>query len=257
MPVTATHTVRELAVTMPGATRVFERMGIDYCCGGGRTLADACATFHVPIEEVVRSLEEAGHTTPSGVNSLDWRTESLTDLCSYIVDKHHVFTRQELERLEKLLDKVCSRHGENHPELAQLQTLFLALKQDLLPHMLKEEQVLFPYINLMEAAITNHNNIPTPFFATVQNPVRMMMSEHDAAGDLLRQMRSIAGNYVPPSDACISYQTLYQALAEFEADLHQHIHLENNILFPRAVEMELQAEGSRANMAVRSGCFVH
>lgn len=257
MSITATHTVRELAVTMPGATRVFERMGIDYCCGGGSTLADACNKFHVPIEEIVRSLEEAGRSGQSGDDAINWQTEPLTDLCSYIVDKHHVFTRQELERLEKLLDKVSSRHGENHPELSQLQTLFLALKQDLLPHMLKEEQVLFPYINLMEAAVTNHSNIPTPFFATVQNPVRMMMNEHDTVGDLLRQMRAISGNYVPPPDACISYQTLYQALAEFEADLHQHIHLENNILFPRAVEMEAQAEGSRASMAVRSGCFVH
>jgi len=257
MSVTATHTVRELAVTMPGATRVFELMGIDYCCGGGRTLADACNTFRVPIEEVVRSLEEVERTATSGEKTRDWQTVSLTALCSYIVDKHHVFTRQELERLEKLLDKVCSRHGENHSELSQLQSLFLALKQDLLPHMLKEEQVLFPYIELMEAAISNHADIPTPFFATVQNPVRMMMNEHDTAGELLRQMRSVSGNYVPPPDACISYQTLYQAMTEFEADLHQHIHLENNILFPRAVQLETQAEPKWQTMADRHQCFGH
>jgi regulator of cell morphogenesis and NO signaling len=257
MSVTATHTVRELAVTVPGATRVFERMGIDYCCGGGRTLADACNKFQVPIEEVVRSLEEAGRAAPSNDNMMDWQTKSLTALCSYIVDKHHVFTRQELERLEKLLDKVCSRHGENHPELSQLQPLFLSLKQDLLQHMLKEEQVLFPYIELMETAIANQANIPTPFFATVQNPVRMMMNEHDTAGELLRKMRSVSGNYVPPPDACISYQTLYQALTEFETDLHQHIHLENNILFPHAVEMEVQSEPEWQTMADRHQCFGH
>lgn len=257
MSVTATHTVRELAVALPGATRVFEKMGIDYCCGGGRTLADACDKFSVPIEEVVRSLETAASTAQPGDNATDWQKESLTALSNHIVDAHHVFTRQEMERLEKLLDKVCSRHGENHPELFQVQKLFWALRQELLPHMLKEEQVLFPYIILMEAAIDNQGKIPTPFFVTVQNPVRMMMSEHDAAGDLLRDMRSVSGDYVPPPDGCISYQTLYQALAGLEADLHQHIHLENNILFPRAVKLETQAEPKWQTMADQHQCFGH
>ena len=257
MSINATSTVRELAVSLPGATRVFELMGIDYCCGGNRTLADACQAFNVQIQDVARSLEEAGRADHPNDQTIIWQTKSLAALSSHIVDTHHVFTRQELERLEKLLDKVCSRHGENHTELPQIQKLFLKLKQDLLQHMLKEEQVLFPYVKLMESAIASAGKIPPPFFITVQNPVRMMMNEHDTAGDLLREMRSISGNYVPPSDACISYQTLYQALAEFEADLHQHIHLENNILFPRAVEMEVQAEPGWQAMADRHQCFGH
>ncbi|MDX2044403.1 MAG: iron-sulfur cluster repair di-iron protein [Acidobacteriota bacterium] len=237
MSVNVMNTVRELAVTWPGATRVFEKIGIDYCCGGGRTLADACATFHVPIDLAIQSLEDAGRTKPAD-DQINWQARSLTDLIAHIQDTHHVFTRQELGRLEQLVEKVCSRHGEHHPELLRLRELFLLLRDDLLPHLLKEEQVLFPYVIQLEKAVSNETAAPMPFFGTVQNPVRMMMMEHDTVGDLLREMRSACGNYVPPQDACFSYQTLFQALREFEADLHQHIHLENNILFPRAVEME-------------------
>jgi regulator of cell morphogenesis and NO signaling len=242
MSVTTTSTVRELAVTIPGATRVFEEMGIDYCCGGKRTLADACREFNKPVAEVVRRLEAAGQAIEPGDKLPNWQSESLSGLSTHIVDTHHFFTKQELARLEKLLDKVCARHGENHPELAELRGTFHHLKQDLIPHMLKEEQVLFPHIARMEEAVSEQRAVPVPFFVTVQNPVRMMMTEHDTAGELLGKMRKISGNYSAPPDACISYQTLYEGLQDLEADLHQHIHLENNILFPRAVDMERAAE---------------
>lgn len=257
MSINAMNTVRELAVTVPGATRVFERMGIDYCCGGGRTLADACQTFHVSFDEVVRSLEAAEQSVHVGDKIIDWQSESLTALSAHIIDTHHIFTKQELSRLEKLIDKVCSRHGENHRELARLRELFVMLKSELIPHMLKEEQVLFPYVARMEEAVSEGFDVPPPFFVTVQNPVRMMMTEHDTAGDLLREMRSVTGNYRVPADGCISYQTLYQALADFESDLHQHIHLENNILFPRSLEMEIQARPEWQEMADHHQCFGH
>ncbi|MCI0392696.1 MAG: iron-sulfur cluster repair di-iron protein [Acidobacteria bacterium] len=236
MTIYETNTVGELAVAMPGATRVFEQFGIDYCCGGGHTLLYACRIADLSFDDVVRSLEqESARTT---VQMRDWQDESLTSLSAYIIDQHHFFTKRELQRLEKLIVKVSARHGEKHPELSEVQTLLQLLKQDLLPHMLKEEQVLFPYIALMEEAVSERRAIPPPFFGTVRNPVRMMTTEHDIAGELLKQLRSVTEGYTPPPDACASYQTLYQALAAFEADLHQHIHLENNILFPRAVEME-------------------
>lgn len=252
------NTVRELAVKVPGATRIFEKMGIDYCCGGGRTLADACQTFHVSFDDVIRSLEEAEQTARPGDKVIDWQSESLTALSAYIIDTHHVFTKQELVRLEKLLDKVQSRHGGNHPELGRLQELFVMLKNELIPHMLKEEQVLFPYVARMEESVEEGREIPPAFFGTVQNPVRMMATEHDNAGDLLREMRQISGGYVPPADACISYHTLYQALSDFEADLHQHIHLENNILFPRAIEMEGERQFdwlSTGQIGTEKACF--
>jgi regulator of cell morphogenesis and NO signaling len=237
MNISDTTTVRDLAGGVPGATRVFENFGIDYCCGGRRTLAEACREAGLPIEDLARSLEEAGLASHPGAER-DWLQETLTALTEYIIDIHHSFTRQELDRLEKLFDKVCSRHGENHPELFEAQKSFYQLKQDLIPHMLKEEQVLFPYITRMEEAAGDGRAIPPPFFGTVRNPVRMMMTEHDTAGDLLKLLRSVTNGYATPPDGCISFQTLYQALAAFEADLHQHIHLENNILFPRAVEIE-------------------
>jgi len=237
MNISATVTVRDLAAGVLGATRVFENFGIDYCCGGHRTLADACQEAGLSVEDLTRSLEEAGRAPQPG-SGRDWRQESLTALTEYIIDTHHFFTRQELDRLENLFDRVCSRHGENHPELFEAQKAFYQLKQDLIPHMLKEEQVLFPYIARMEETARKGRAIPPPFFGTVRNPVRMMMTEHDTAGDLLRQLRGATKGYTTPSDGCVSYQTLCQALAAFEADLHQHIHLENNILFPRAVETE-------------------
>ncbi len=255
MTINAINTIGELAVTVPGATRVFEQMGIDYCCGGGRTLADACQTFQVSFDEVVRSLEEAGQSVRPGDKIIDWQSESLTALSAHIIDTHHVFTKQELIRLEKLFDKVCARHGENHPELGRLRELFAMLKNDLIPHMMKEEQVLFPYVARMEEAVDEGSDVPMPFFGTVKNPVRAMMTEHDTAGDLLREMRLASGNYLAPADACISYQTLYQAMAEFEADLHQHIHLENNILFPRAVQMESLAKPELQTIAAHHQCF--
>src|SRR6266508_5907913 len=190
----------------------------------------------------------------------DWRQEPLTTLTEHIIYTHHSFTRQELDRLGKLFDNVCSRHGENHPELFEAQKTFYQLTQDLIPHMLKEEQVLFPYITRVEEAAGEGRRVPPPFFGTVQNPVRMMMLEHEAAGDLLRALRATTVNYTPPPDACASYQALYQALAGFEADLHQHIHLENNLLFPRAIEMEEKAAPELRCSAEPPGnhrCFGH
>lgn len=260
MNISDTTTVRDLVVGIPGATRVFENFGIDYCCGGHQTLAAACRKAKLPIEDLTRSLEEAGRASHPGGDERDWRQESLTSLAAYIIDKHHHGARQELDRLEKLFGKVCSRHGDNHPELFEAQKTFYQLKQDLIPHMLKEEQVLFPYITSMERGAGEGRAIPPPFFGAVQNPARMMALEHDSAGDLLRTLRATTGDYTPPAGACISYQTLYQALAGFEADLHQHIHLENNLLFPRAIEMEARSapEFQRSiNPPGEHRCFGH
>ena len=238
MQLNDTKTVREIAIEMPGATRVFERMGIDYCCGGARPLAEACRTAGITVAELHRSLEqfEAASQPPAGLK--DWQVENLTSLITYIKDKHHIFTREELDGLEPLLEKVCSVYGEKRPELFEIQALFRELKRELLLHMMKEENVLFPYITQMETAISDLLPAPVPMFGTVQNPVRMMMTEHDGAGEVLRRIRRLSNDFNPPADACVSYQTLYRRLDEFEQDLHQHIHLENNILFPRAVEME-------------------
>jgi regulator of cell morphogenesis and NO signaling len=238
MSIDTMKSVREVAVEFPGATRIFEKLGIDYCCGGGKALEEACLAAGVSADNVIALLEEAGSTA---AEARDWKIAPLSELVAHIVTRHHGFTREELVRVSNLLAKVCSVHGENHPELHRLHTVFQELKHELTSHMLKEEQVLFPYIENLETAVRRGEPVPTPYFGTVRNPVRMMMQEHDDAGQALRDLREVSSNYQVPADGCISFRTLYQALEEFERDLHQHIHLENNILFPRAAELEAGA----------------
>ncbi len=237
MTLAATSTVGEIAAEMPSATREFEKLGIDYCCGGSRTLGQACSEANIPIEETLARLERSA-ASAQGHAGQDWPSLLLTDLIAHITSTHHVFVREESPRIQALAAKVVGVHGKNHPELVQVQDIFNALAEELSVHLMKEEQVLFPYVSLMEESTLAGEPAPPAMFGTVVNPVRMMMQEHDGAGDALRMLRSITNNYALPQDACISYRTLYQALQGFESDLHQHIHLENNVLFPRAVAME-------------------
>jgi len=238
MSVTAEKTVRELAVENPAATRILEKLGIDYCCGGNQSLDEACRAANLPLDQVMDSLEMAEQPTRSAPKLHDWQREPLADLVAHINGTHHKYTREEIARLGPLFAKVCSVHGKNHPELVEISAIFAGLAQELTMHMMKEEMVLFPYIVRMEEAVIQNEPILPPPFGSVRNPVSMMEHEHDSAAAALRAMRQASKSYSAPPDACISYQTLYKALAEFEADLHQHIHLENNILFPRAVAME-------------------
>jgi regulator of cell morphogenesis and NO signaling len=238
MSMTAEKTVRELALENPAATRVFEKLGLDYCCGGNKSLEEACRAANLSMDAVIDSLEMADHSTRAMQADHTWQTEPMADLISHIKTTHHKYTRDEMARLVPLFDKVCSVHGQNHPELQQVRASFRGLVQELTTHMMKEEMVLFPYIVRMEEAfIQKEPVLPSPF-GSVQNPVSMMEHEHDSAGNALRAMREASSGYTAPTEACISYQTLYKALADFETDLHQHIHLENNILFPRAIAME-------------------
>lgn len=236
MNVSTEKTVRDLALENPAAPRVFEKLGIDYCCGGKRPLAEACRAVNLNVDEVLELLAQACAGTAT--TERDWQSEPIAALITHIRDTHHKYTREEIGRLTALLAKVCSVHGNNHPELLQIRDLFQALSGELTAHMMKEEMVLFPYMVRLEAAVTENAPVARPPFGSVQNPIAMMEHEHDSAGSALHAMREASSGYTPPSDACISYQTLYKALAAFEADLHQHIHLENNVLFPRAVAME-------------------
>lgn len=228
-------TVREVALELPQSTRVFETLKIDYCCGGNQPLAQACATAGVDVDNVMEMLADM---TESTSQVLDFQKFSLTELIAYILNTHHVFTKSEMDRLQLLADKVLAAHGGNHPELVHLDELLTRLCADLKPHMFKEEQILFPYILAMVEAAGHKRAVPFAPFGTVNNPIRMMMREHDTAGEILRELRAVTFDYRVPTDACVSYQTLYQRLEDFEKDLHQHIHLENNILFPRALALE-------------------
>ena len=227
------RTLRELALENPAATRVFEKLHLDYCCGGSQTLRQACDRAGLPVESVLDSL-----SAPPAAPARDWATERLSVLTAHIRDTHHRFTRDEIARLAPLFDKVCAAHGERHPELIEERRVFHGLADELAGHLMKEERILFPYIEQLEASHTGNAPAPVSCFGTVRNPVAMMMHEHDGAGEALASLRSLSRDYAAPADACLSFQTLYGALAGLEADLHQHIHLENNILFPKAIALE-------------------
>jgi regulator of cell morphogenesis and NO signaling len=235
MNIDTAKTVRELAIEIPQATRVFEKLGIDYCCGGGKSLQEACTARNLGVADVLAALDSQSGTA---VSPADWQMGSMAALIGHIVAKHHAYVKSETPRLEQLLAKVCSVHGQNHPELDVIRETFVGLGQELSMHMMKEENILFPYIVELEKSAAALAPPRRPAFGTVKNPVQMMMMEHDSAGTALRAIREASNDLTPPEDACISYRTLYSALQEFEADLHQHIHLENNILFPRAIAME-------------------
>jgi regulator of cell morphogenesis and NO signaling len=238
MEIDGSRTIKEVVVELPASVGVFERLGIDYCCGGDKSLEDACQAAGRSLREVLQSLEAARSVAKAETEPTDWSREPLAKLMNHIVQKHHSFCRQEVSRLEPLLAKVSQVHGQNHPELRLLQSLFSGLSRELLMHLVKEEQTLFPYIARLEEALTQGKSFPRPPFGTVQNPVRMMVLEHDNAGAALHEMSTLSGDYRLPSDSCDSYRMLFEGLKSFESDMHQHVHLENNILFPRAVALE-------------------
>jgi regulator of cell morphogenesis and NO signaling len=237
MTLTTTKTVRDYALEAPQTIRLFEKLGIDYCCGGNRPLDEACAAANLSLDDVLRQID-AATAEPILPTEHELRAGSLAELIRHITQTHHVFVRNEIPQLENLIEKVSSKHSANHPELPNIRAVFHGLGQELLTHLMKEEVILFPYFERMEEAVLQHEPILPAPFGTVANPVRAMEREHDSAGAALKALRELSHDYNPPSDACVSFRALYAALAAFEKDLHQHIHLENNVLFPRAQEIE-------------------
>jgi regulator of cell morphogenesis and NO signaling len=237
MTLTVTKTVRDYAIETPQTIPVFEKLGIDYCCGGNRPLDEACGAAKANLDQVVKALE-AAIAEPARPSDRELRSGSLAEVTSHIVRTHHAFVRTQVPEIESLIEKVNTKHGANHPELAKIRTVFHGLGEELIPHLRKEENVLFPYIERMEESVIAHEPILPPPFGTIANPVRMMEHEHDNAGIAVRILRETSQNFTPPADACTSFRALNTALENFEKDLHQHIHLENNVLFPRAIQME-------------------
>jgi len=234
------QTVREIAIEHPATVRIFESLGIDYCCGGKRTLKDACERVGVPVERALELLAQVEEHSPA--DAANWSGASARELIRHIVGRHHSYVRSGAPRLEMMFENVVSRHGEDHPELASIRDLFGALTQELFAHMHKEENVLFPYIEQMESAVGRGAAPPPACFGSVEVPISRMLADHDDAGELLARIRVLSSGYRPPDSACPTYRALYHDLEEFERDLHHHVHLENNILFPRALHIEQGAE---------------
>ena len=225
-----TMTLAALVNAQPGLAREFERRGLDYCCGGSRSLVDACTNLGLDPETTWRELAAAvtiDHTA-------NWSTMSAVELVDHLESTHHRYLWDEMPRLSALVAKVTSVHGRNHPELGAVATCFADVRADLEPHLLKEERVLFPMIRELAVA-----GAPPSFHCgTLRNPISMMLREHESVGGLLARLRSITRGYETPSDACASYIACYAALAELEADTHLHIHKENNLLFPLVLRIE-------------------
>jgi regulator of cell morphogenesis and NO signaling len=223
--------VRDDARTAP----VLERFGLDYCCHGHQTLEEAAAARGIALEDMLPAFEPLS-VTPAERLSDEW-TE-LDALSRHIVARHHRYVRETLPIILGWLDKLVARHGEQHPELQQVREVFVSLATDLTSHMAKEENILFPAIDDLAAAHRAGDELPKSPFGTILHPVRVMETDHRHAGDLLTRLRDLTAGYTPPADGCTTYRSCYEELHRFETDLHRHIHLENNVLFPAALELE-------------------
>jgi len=236
MTFTNGSTVSDIALSNPGARNILEDAGIDYCCGGGISLQEACLRANVSAVEILQKLQLKSEALSS--DEARWTSAPLTDLTRHIRTRHHAYVRDAIPRLRAMLAKIREKHAGNHPEVGEIDKFFAKVSRDLLMHMQKEEQILFPFIDSLERASLADGQIEPPFFQTVRNPVYSMMKEHDSAGKLMRRIHEASNGYQPPSSACTTFRAAYQALDEFEKDLHLHVHLENNVLFSRAVALE-------------------
>ena len=214
----------------PELARELERRGLDYCCGGKQTLTDACTSkgidLTLTVAELAASLTEETAT--------EWSKMEATELVDHLESTHHRYLWEELPRLSALVTKIVSVHGERHPELSAIAACYEKVRADLEPHLTKEERVLFPMIRELAVA----QSAPSFHCGTLQNPISMMLREHDAVGELLAQLRQLTDGYQVPADGCPSYKACFAGLAELEEDTHLHIHKENNLLFPMVVRME-------------------
>lgn len=233
---TTSQTVRDIATENPAAIRVFEKYGIEYCCGGQVPLAEACAAKGLNVDDVIASLETAA--APEAPGEKDWAGESLASLAAFIVDTHHAYVNREVPRLNELAAKVVSRHGDTFKELAEIQSKLAELGEEMVEHQGKEEVVLFPYIGKFERYAAGGGAKPRNCFGSVAHPIAMMTKDHDYAGNLMAEIRGLSQHYTPPAGACPTFRAFYAGLQDFEQDLQRHIRLENDILFPRALALE-------------------
>ena len=234
-------TVRELVGRYPQTRKVFEQYGIDYCCGGGQYLADVARQSGLELPALTVALKESLQTEPNQAepSDRDWYAAPLGELVTHIVEVHHGYMHMALPRLRVLIQKVVNAHGVHHGEmLRQVQQLFGGLDAELTQHLAKEEEILFPYIMALEVHARDGGSRPNACFDSVRSPIGQMEHEHESAGAVLGKLRQVTSDYRLPPDACPTFAAMYEEFQHMEADLHQHIHLENNILFPRATELE-------------------
>ncbi|SDE26952.1 iron-sulfur cluster repair di-iron protein [Riemerella columbipharyngis] len=214
---------------------VFKKYKIDFCCRGGRTIAEACEKKSIDPKEIYNEINALPQGNQDGI---DFNSFPIDLLADYVEKTHHRYVEEKTPVIQAFLDKLCRVHGERHPELIEIARLFNASAHDLAAHLKKEELILFPFIRAMVNAKITGNAIQAPHFETVENPVNMMKHEHDVEGERFREIAKLTDEYTPPADACNTYRVTFAMLQDFENDLHRHIHIENNILFPKAILLE-------------------
>lgn len=217
------------------SAKVFENLGLDFCCGGKKSISDACNEKGLNTDYVISELSKIDEGSAASYHYANWELDFLVD---YIINNHHSYVVNSSSTIMHHLQKVVEAHGQKHPELAEINRIFAELKEELSGHMEKEEKMLFPYIKRLCIASKNSLEISHPPFGKVENPVKVMEAEHESAGKMLAEINKLSSSYTPPAGACGTYKVLYAELKEFEQDLHVHVHIENNILFPRAVALE-------------------
>ncbi|AWV98810.1 iron-sulfur cluster repair di-iron protein [Arcticibacterium luteifluviistationis] len=236
MKITEQQNIGKLVAENYKAASIFKAYKIDYCCNGNRTIADVCKSQNLNAEQLIDKLENVLNSTAT--QSIDYKSWPADLLADYIEKKHHRYVEEKILEIKPLLEKLCSVHGENHPELHEIKELFMTSAGELTAHMKKEEFILFPFVRKMVQNKSGSGSVTSPQFGTVENPIDMMKHEHEAEGERFEKIAALSNNYTPPADACSTYTVTYALLKEFQEDLHLHIHLENNILFPQAIKME-------------------
>ncbi|MCZ8284166.1 MAG: iron-sulfur cluster repair di-iron protein, partial [Bacteroidia bacterium] len=236
MNTTKENTIGEMVADDYRTAGVFQSFGIDFCCKGNQTIDEVCESKNISKSLLYNDLEKVKISEDNPAR--DYKFWPLDLLADYIEKKHHRYVEDKTPVLKQYLDKICTVHGKNHPELFEIKDLFNQSANELAAHMKKEELILFPFVRKMAIATQENQPSPQPPFGTVQNPIKTMMHEHDTEGEIFRRIEKLTDNYTPPLDACNTYKVTFALLKEFETDLHLHIHLENNILFPKSIEME-------------------
>lgn len=234
-------TIGEMVAADYRTAQVFKNHNIDFCCKGNRSIIEASKRQNVDPELIIREIEAISVAGKEG--NTDFKSWPLDLLADYIEKTHHRYVKMQIPILNQYLDKLCNVHGKHHPELFEIAEEFKQSGGELTAHMKKEEFILFPFVRKMMVAKQNNAQLEKPHFGTVDNPVQMMMHEHEVEGDRFRKIAALSNDFTPPKDGCGTYQVTFALLREFEEDLHLHIHLENNILFPKSIAMEKELNG--------------
>ena len=236
MKIEETLTIAYIVSKNIKSAHVFKKFGIDFCCGGGISIEKACNNKNININELLQELKNIDDFLVPSQNYNLWELDFLID---YIINNHHNYVKNSLTLIDEYASKVSKVHGTSYPEVVQIENIFKHVAEELKSHMHKEEMVLFPYIKNCVVADKNHSQKPIPPFGPILNPIHIMQQEHEQVGNMIKEIDQLSNHYNPPIGACNTFKALYAKLDEFEQDLHIHVHLENNILFPKATLLEI------------------